>query len=202
MRTYSTLFDELDVMKMQMQTLMNHIDCQSTISEDMIRRVCQKRAQEFRPSRMMVVISVLVCGIFLPLWFWSMALTDLLADSCSIPFAAFVHAMSWYSLFRGWQYSRIRLSETIANGTIVEVATKLAELQRKNSIHQFVTALFFLVFVVWYLIDNGMLLLVNLDHTIIMTLIFGLVGFSLIQRFSRIQHFATGMLRQIEELKR
>lgn len=190
--------DDLSMMKSQMRTLLNHFDNQEIITEKMIRNACRTQSKEYLPSKLQVILGLIVSGLFVPGFFW---FQNIQSQTFSTFFCVFVTLACWYSLFRYYQVKTLQLPHVFDDGSILDINESLLKWKKLNIRHQFVTSILLVVWVGWFCKEQFDSIFNSLDSIIGIIMIFGFVAAFLTTHFVKVNHFTSSMLEDIKELR-
>lgn len=198
MKNIITLGEDLEMMKSQMDLLTRFMINQNLISDEMIRRSVEKNVKKTLPSKFSVWFSILFSSVLFPgIIMWE----TLSKDVYSIPFGIFTVLMSWCVMYLGLGYRKMKIHETLQDGSLLEVSDTITRLRKFNNRNKLVTIFFLITWICWFLVENHTILLSDINQLIMSVIIVGIVTISVISRYVNVERSLQNSLDYIKEMK-
>lgn len=199
MKDFQEMNDELQTLKAQMEILTKNLKEKDILTDEMILKTTRNRIKPLVPSKLWIYFSFVLVGVVMPALFIFAHLVD---GNFSTPYLCVTFLFFASIIYRCYKNLKLNVNDTLMNGSLTEVASKVAAMKQLNTKHAISTAILVLVWIGFYLVETWEDLSTNVDHAVVVFVIFTFVIASVAGKFHRVHKVTKDVLDKIEELKK
>lgn len=190
--------EEFNALKAQMQVLKNHLSNNEVISQEMVDASVKSYAKDLLPRRAKYMLPI-VLNLALACFFIYMYLAK---DALSLTFTIVSFLFFMFNVCINFVQFTDDTRDSLLDGKLTNTAEVIARWKQMNMRQGICTAIAGFTWVAFCLQETWGDITQNMDHAIVVALIFALVGFFTYNRAKKVNKATSELLQQIDELRK